>query len=211
LAAAAVIVIGVALLLNTPTAKAVSFEQIYQAIKNTKNVYIAHFVPDKTKPVQEQWISRSLNIYMTKTKEVPVLLDLVNRFARKAGSDDITPLSNGIITETKNLMAGFLGLVPFNNISEIPDNTEWNSIEYKGLEVTNDAKIYELTWSNEPHNASSIFEKRRFFVDPRTNFPKRTEFYRKRAEDKAYTLESIKIIESLSDEEIKAVIEKAGF
>jgi len=211
LAAAAVIVIGLALLFNTPAAKAVSFDQICRAIENAKNVYIATFKPSKTEPDQERWISRSLNIYMTKTGEGSVLLDLANKVRRVNGSAETSPLPNGTITETENLMTGILGLVPFNDLSEMPDNAEWNFIESNSPEAAKDTKTYELTWSDKPYNDSSIFKKRRFVVDSRTYFPKRTEFYRKRVTDNVYTLESIKIIESLSDEEIKAVIEKTGF
>ena len=211
LAAAAVIMIGLALLFNTPAANAVSLEQICKAIRNAKNVYIAKFNPSKTEPDQERWISRSLNIYMTKTGGELVLLHLANKVKRVTGSDETSPLSYGIITETENLMAGILGLIPFNDISEIPDKAEWNFVEPNSTEITANIEIYELTWREEPSNDSSIFNKRRFFVDSRTHFPKKTKFYRKRVTDNAYTLESIKIIELLSDEEIKAVIEKAGF
>ncbi|MCK4822254.1 hypothetical protein KA005_41205, partial [bacterium] len=68
LAAAAVIVIGLALLFNAPTAKAVTVEHICRAIENAKNVYLATFT-DKTEPIQEIWVSRTLNIYLSKTEK----------------------------------------------------------------------------------------------------------------------------------------------
>jgi hypothetical protein len=59
-AAAAVIFVGLALLLYTPTAKAVTIEQIYKAIESVKNVYVATFARDGAGPIQERWVSRTL-------------------------------------------------------------------------------------------------------------------------------------------------------
>jgi len=213
LAAAAVIAIGFALLFNTPAAKAVSFEQICRAIENVKNVYITTFT-DKMELIKETWVSRSLNIYMTKTKEKSVLLDFVNKSITEKEFSTSTvkksELSNETATAATEMMAGFLGLVPFTDVSLIPDDTEWKLVGNDDLDsITKAIEIYELIYP-KTYAGSTIFNKWLFFVDSRTHFPKRTEFYTKQVTDNDYILKSIKIIESLSDGEIKAVIEKAG-
>jgi len=215
LAAAAVIAIGVALLFNAPAAKAVTIQQIYRAIENAKNVYITTFNPGKTEPTQERWVSRSSNIYMTKTGGESVLLDLTNKVRIvkhfSTGSVEESVLQNGMATETTKMMAGFLGLVPFADASVIPDDAEWKSIEYNRPEATNDTNIYELTWTENAYDGSVVFQKWRAFVYTRNNLPKRIESYMKRVVDGDYTLRSAMEVEYLSDIEMGEVVKKASF
>jgi hypothetical protein len=208
LAAAAVIVIGLALLFNVPAAKAVTIEQIYKAIENVKNVFI-------TSSAQKIWASRSLNIYMTKTGKESVLLDLTNRLIMvknfDTGSIETSPLSTEMVTETKKMLAGFLGLVPFDDMS-VPENAEWNSIGNDDLgTATKATEIYELTWLDRTHTGVTIFNKWRFFVDPKTYLPQKTESYRKTAGDNEYTLSSRMEVKYLSDSEMEAAVKEASF
>ena len=216
LAAAAVIAIGVALLFNAPAAKAVTIEQIYRAIENAKNVYIKTFNPGKTKPTQERWVSRSSNIYMTKTGEESVLLDLTNkvRIVKHFSTDPVeeSVLQNGMATETTKMMAGFLGLVPFADASVIPDDAEWNRVGNNDLDnIIKAIEIYELIWLKKTDAGSTIFYKWLFFVDPKTNLPQKTEFYRKLAGDTEYALSSAMEVKYLSDSEMEEVVRKASF
>jgi hypothetical protein len=194
LAAAAVIAIGLALLFNAPAAKAVTIEQICRAIENAKNIYIATFNPGKTKPTQERWVSRSSNIYMTKTGEESVLLDLTNKVRilkhSTAGSVETSPLPTETIDETKKKMAGFLGLVPFSNLSLIPKDVEWNQVTNNELKVASDTSIYELIWIERTLAGNKVFNKWQVFVDPKTHLPKKTESYTKRVGDSEYALRS---------------------
>jgi hypothetical protein len=215
LAAAAVIVIGLALLFNAPAAKALSIEQMYRAFENAKNVYIATFNPGNTKPTQERWVSRSSNIYMTKTADESVLFDLANKvmIAKHLNTAPVkTPLSVETVTATEDMMAGFLGLVRFHDISMIPDDVEWNHIANDDLEAgTKTIEIYELTWLESSSAGSTIFNKWRFFVDSETNLPQKTEFYRKLDSDSEYALSTEMEVKYLSDSEIEDVVKKASF
>jgi hypothetical protein len=208
LAAAAVIVIGLALLINSPAAKAVSFEQIRKAIKDAKNVYIKTF-SGNMKLTQESWVSRSLNIYLTKTGEKSVLLDLANKVRRETGSAEMSPLSTTAVTETKNMMAGALGLVPFDDLASLPDDVEW---KYDGNEdsgnITETTEKYELTWLEKTGASHTISNKWVFFVDSKTNRPLKTEFYRKSESDIKYNLQSTKEIEYPSDDKIRSKIKE---
>ena len=65
--------------------------------------------------------------------------------------------------------------------------------DWQALQVAaDDTKIYELNWSKKTNIGSLVYLKYRFFVDTRTNLPKRTEFYRKRVTDNDYILRTIK-------------------
>jgi len=215
LAAAAVIAIGLALLFNAPTAKAVTIEQICRAIENARNICITTFKPGATEPEQERWISRSSNIYMTKTGEESVLLDLANKVMRAKNLDTgsvETPLSIETITETEKIMSGSLGLVPFDDLSMLPQNYKWNRAANDSQKADDEGiEVYELIWMQKSYDGSTGFNKWRFFVDPQTYLPRKTEFYTKRVGDSEYTLRSMKIVAYLSDSEIEAVIQEASF
>ena len=108
-------------------------------------------------------------------------------------------------------MAGFLGLVPFADVSMIHEDTEWKSIEYNGPEATNDTNVYELTWTEKAYDGSVVFQKWRAFVYTRKNLPKRIESYMKRVIDGDYTFRSAMEVEYLSDSEMEDVVKKASF
>jgi hypothetical protein len=215
-ALAAGILIVAALLLNTSTAKAVTIERICKAIGKVKNVHIMTFAPDKTEPTQERWVSRRLNVYMSKTAEEIVLWDIPNamRKIRHLTGNSVapTPLSVEMIAQAKEMITGSLGLVPFTDLSVVPEDADWSHVTGGSLEVAGGGtETYELTWLKESYGRPTEFWKWRVFVDPKTDLPQRTESYRKSAHDVEYTLVSVKVIAYLGDDEIQAVIKGASF
>jgi len=225
-AAAAVILIASVLLLRTPTAGAVTIEQVCKAIEKIKNVYISSFVPDKKEPAQERWISKTSNIYMTKTGTKYVLWDLSNGIRKGKDGDtatvETTQLTDTSLADVKQKMSGSLGLTPFYRLTAIPPDAEWNRVTDKSLQpVTEDIEIYDLAWGGKTYGGSAAFTKWRFFIDIKTNIPQRIEIYTDLpqkmeiyqdavSEDK-YTLTSVVLIEHLDEHKIKDVIRDASF
>ena len=209
IAVAAVILIGFALLLNTPTAKAVTIEQICKAIETVKNVYISSFVPDKTEPTQERWVSRTLNIYMTKTKLQWVLQDIANGLRTSKDSHtgviDTVQLTGDDIAGIEQKISGPLGLVPFYDISEIPPDAELNPADDAILEVVEGIEIYDLKWAERKYGGSVVFKKWRVFADAKTSLPQRVEWYKRFADDAEFVLETVMVIEYLDENEIQKV------
>ncbi len=213
-AVAAVILIGFALLLNTPTAKAVTIEQIYKAIEKVKNVYISSFVPDKSEPTQERWVSRTLNIYMTKTKLQWVLRDIANGLRKSkdshAGVIDTVQLTEDDIAGIEQKISGSLGLVPFYDISEIPPGAEWHQVANADV-GEGDIEVYELKWTEKAYDGSVILWKWRVLIDVKTKLPQRAKWHRKLVSEDIYTLRSARVVEYLNDNEIQSVIKDVGF
>lgn len=214
-AAAAVILIAFALFLNIPTAKAVTLKRIYRAIENVKNVYIASFVTDKKEPIQEQWVSRSLNVNKIKTEKESVLWDLPKKVKKVKNLDnnlvETMMLSPEMIAGIHNTITGSLGLMPFYDISEIPADAEWNRVDKASLEVNESIEAYDLIWIDRNNVNLVVFNKWRIFVDSKTNLPQRTEFYQKLSDDIEYTLYSAKVVEYISESEMQEVIKKPSF
>jgi hypothetical protein len=215
LIAAAVITIGFAFLFSSSPAGAVTIEQICQAIQKAKNVYIAKFNPGKVKPDQERWVSRSLNVYLTKTGEESVLMDLGNKVMSikniNAGSIKTSPLSTETITATETMMNGLLGLVPFADVSVIPEDAEWDQVGNDDLQtISKTIEIYEMKWLKRTYAGATIFNRWLFFIDPKTNLPQKIESYIKSATDNEYALLSTFEVKYLRGREMKAVVDEAS-
>jgi hypothetical protein len=216
IATAAALLIGIGLLLSTPSAKAVTIEQIYKTIEKVRNVYVASFVPEKKEPVQEKWVSRALNVYMTKTGDQLVLWDFQNKVKKTKHLDsslaETTVLPNDIIAETWERIAGSLGLMPFDRMSAIPRDAEWHRVTDNSLKVvTENSQIYDLVWTERSYGGSTTFKKWRVFVDPETNLPQKVERYQRSATNGEYTLRSAMVVEYLSDSKMRDIIKGTSF
>jgi hypothetical protein len=213
LAAAAVIVIGLALLFNTPAAKAVTLDQVCRAVETVRNIYIATFVPDKAEPTQEMWVSRSLNICMiSKTSEGLTLLD-TNKKQKKTklsdrASTEVTTLSDEICTQVETTMAGYLDLLPIGNISgDVLKDADWSPEPDDGLRVIEEnQEVYKLTWTDKSHGGSPVYRKNLYFVNPETGLPKKVKFYRKLSAADEYSLQTEMVVKSLRDDEIQTAV-----
>ncbi|NQT03459.1 MAG: hypothetical protein HQ580_15640, partial [Planctomycetes bacterium] len=217
IAAAAVILIGFAMLLNTTSAKAVTFEQIYKALEIVKNVHILKSAPGKTESateiIEQKWLSQTLNKYMTKTEQGFVLWDITNKVIKTkqlgTNSSVETEMPKDLAAEMSRRIKSSFGLMPFYNTEILPDY-EWHRVDGEIPEVAEGIEIYELKWTIA-ELSSSVFNKWWFFVDPKTNLPKKIEIYRKSIIHSEYNLRTVIEVKYLSDSEIQAVIKEAGF
>ncbi len=214
--AAAAVLVALVLFFHAPTAKAITIDQIYKAISNIKNVYIAKFTPDSTEPQQELWVSKTIQFYMNKFGNRIVLWDARNGFKKtkdlSTGAAEMSSLTEDTIAGIDRRISGHLGLVPFTNMSEIPANAEWKQITDKGPEITTeDIEIYDLIWTTKTSDGSDILRKWRVFVDPKTNLPQKTKFYEKLPFDSELLLQSVNVVEYLDNSEIQTIIKEVSF
>jgi hypothetical protein len=214
--AAAIVLMAVVLFQSIPTAKAVTLSQIYKALEKVRNVYISRFVPDKTEPIQEKWVSRTLNIYMSKTGKQLVLWDIPNGVRKSKQVDtavtETVPLTAVSVADTKKKITGSLGVMPFYDISDVPEDADWSRVADKELEAAaKGIEVYDLTWTEKAYDGSTVLKKWRVFADSETNLPRRIEWYKKSAADSEYTLNPVMAVEYLSDSEIREIIKEASF
>jgi hypothetical protein len=213
--AAAAMLIAVALFFKTPPAGAITIDQICKALEKARNAYIAHFVPNSEEPIQEQWISRTSGIYMVKTQQQLVLWDLKNKVRKEKrpvlGSVETTQMSEQAVAEIEKDISGSWGLVPFSNLSQIPGDAKWHHAVDDSLETaSNSIDIYDLIWTRTTIAGSMAFTKWRFFVDPATRLPQKTEVYQKYGSVAGYVLRSVMVANYLEDSEMRAVIKNTG-
>jgi hypothetical protein len=216
-AAAAAILIAAALLLNTPVAKGVTIEQIYKAIDKIRNVYVASFVPGRKEPIQEKWVSRALNVYMTRTGEQLVLWDLQNKIKKTknsgSGSVETTVLSTAkMITEIGMTVTSFLGLFPFDSLSAVPKDADWGRVTGDNVEgAAEDVELYDLTWVSKAYDGSTVDRKWRVFGDPGTNLPHKIEIYQKLPAEDEYIFISSMEVKYLSDSKMQSIVKEMSF
>ena len=217
-AAAAVIVIGFAMLLNTPSAKAVTLEQIYKALGIDQNVHILKLVPDETKLptkiIEEKWVSQTLDISMSKTEKGFVFWDVSNLLIQSKNSE-ISEIKTNQLTEDDipvfKQIIGSLGLMPFDDISQIPVGFKWQRKDDEIPEVAEGIEIYELTLPKRKYSSSSGFKMWRVFADAKNNLPLRTEWHTKLNEDDEFVLETVMVVEYWDESKILKAIKDAGF
>ena len=105
------------------------------------------------------------------------------------------------------MMAGFLGLVPFHDLTLLPKDIEWKYLGNVDLDnITKVIEKYELIWLEKTDAAHITYNKWIFLVDLETNRPMKTEFHRKLEGDTEYNLESVIEVKYLSDYEMRSKI-----
>jgi hypothetical protein len=215
-AAAAVLAIGIVLLMSVPTAKALTIDQMYKALETVANVYIANYVPSQVDPIQEQWVSRKLKVRRVVAEGEVVFWDIHNKImkSRILGSDSvkIIPLSPEMIGTVEKTIIGSLGLVPFENLLSVPIDAKWRrsaNPEFRG--VSNGIQVYDLEFTKTIPAGPTLQLKWRFFVDTTTNLPERVERYQKLDTQDVYELKYTRVVKYLSDSEIEAIIGQDHF
>jgi hypothetical protein len=211
---AAVLAVAFGLMLSLPSAKALTITQIQEAILRSRNIHVSSFIPGKTEPIQEEWVSRQSDIYIIKTGDKLSLWD-VNGGVHKTSISgqnrtEKTSLSSEEAAKIGTVINGTFGLIPFTNISVLPKDAKWTRLTELPLPDVDNSNlaVYDLLWiENEPLQNN----KWRIYVDPKTNLPIRTEYYQMGPGEKEYILESSKTIEYPTDVEILSMFEKISF
>ncbi|MHC4727573.1 MAG: hypothetical protein ACYS17_10135 [Planctomycetota bacterium] len=205
--AAAVIIIGFALLLNTTSVEADVRVKISNAIKDLRGVYISTYSADRTKPIQERWISKDSGLYITKRANgTLVVCDILKgeqtiKHLNTAAIETIS-LPKDIRISIEEKIKGSLGLSPIYDISNLPRDYEWLPVE-NHPKAAEGFEIYDLKWTVQKKHSYEL-RKWRFFIDPQTFLPREVEVY-------GTELEMVMLAESKSDSEIRKVIQDAGF
>jgi len=213
---AAVIVIAVGLLLNVPSAKALTIEQIYTAIDKVKNIYIATFTPEKQEPVQQIWILRSSQIYATKTENELTLWNISDNLKKTKHLDtdmiEQSSLSSDVLANVKDKLYGSLGIMPFSKSSDIPSDAMWSEIDSSNLRtIVDNTKVYELRWTEKAYDGTTVQRSWRVFTDASTNLPQKVQWFRQLASDAQPVLKLTMLIEYPSNQEVQSIVEEISF
>ena len=164
----------------------------------------------------KQLVSRPRSIYMTRTRQEMVLWDVTKGIRkRKETANSITEvemLSANKSTNIKQIINGTLGIMPGNDVSELPAGHKWKDVDDIDLEPEfQDCKVYDLTWSKINNRDEPVFWRWRLFIETDSCRPKKVESSSMSPTDEKYIPHKYKEIKYLDEDEIKTVIEEASF
>ena len=212
-AIAAVILVAFALFFGIQAKKAVTLDEIYEALGRVENVCIASFTPPANKPVRIEWISQTLNIDMFRLVEQFVLWDIPNRvrMIKYLSSDSVKTelLSDEMLAKVEQAAGDRFGLLPFTDISDI-SGAKWIRVEDAKVQATvSGTKVYELTWPGKDSTSDAIGSRKwRVFVDTHSKLPKRADHYFQFELGEDYKFEKYEVITYPSEDEIQMDIRK---
>ena len=210
-AAAAVILIALSLIFYTAPATAISIDQIRAALVEIDALHISKWGPDRTERIQESWICRSANLYVTKTGNTVVCWDFADKGTRtrdlSAGTIEFKAAPPESLEKARLYMKSALGLIPPPGLSDASKNAIWKRITVEVQEAETAAtEVYELEWKSIDFDGLEVSRKWHGYIDPETHLPQKIEWYKKTPQDKDYVLDTTCIVEYLSNTEIQAVI-----
>ncbi len=211
-AAAAVIIVYV-LLPATPPAEALGLE-FTKAIKGVDNVHIIRYDSGEKGPLEKRWVSRSLGVRMLKTDDRFTFSSIPDRvqITESIQNDDIQKrdLTADDIAKLRKTINGSLGIIPFNDMSNLPPGSELAQLPDKTADPAGEVtEIYELTLRKDLNSNRARFSRWLFFVNAETSLPYKVEIYSRSGADEDYEMITQLSIEYPDESEIKAVIESA--
>ncbi|UCG48676.1 MAG: hypothetical protein JSU94_02655 [Phycisphaerales bacterium] len=204
LAAAAVVLIGILLLLNGPAARAVDLAEIYEALAKVGSVCVSEFLTGQPEPNCKYWMARRHGLAIEDNGQKIKLYDLTNDSVTTANLDGPTvePMSpaerNGILDSQDRLF----GLLQVSKISGIPEDARWVRVTRQtGAPVSPGIEVYDLIYTQGDRNVRYV--KWRAFVDPRTKRVSRTELYSKYDPAEEYRLYKYWIADYVTEEQVQ--------
>lgn len=86
----------------------------------------------------------------------------------------------------------------------------WIILTYCTKAGQDSIKVYDLTWTYKTGEGSEVFRKWRYFIESKTNLPRKVQKYHKLAPEDDYILEETLRVDYPSADEIRLVIRDAG-
>lgn len=211
-AVAAMLFILVGLFFNTSTAKAVTLEQVFNAITKIKNVCVTRFATGQSKSSHKEWVSQSMSIKLFELPNLFVLWD-VNKGQkwhcdRACETISITTMPDDMLAKAKKSIDRSFGLLPFLDISDVPPNASWTKLDKASLNksLLTDIEVYDLAWTVATDTTTIEYRKWRVFVDVQTNLPKKTERFFKTDQEGEYVHETTIIVKYPDENTVMAAI-----
>lgn len=212
MASAAVLLVGLALFLATPTIGAVDVGYVLNFLNGADNIHATYFEAGRTEPERERWVSKPLKKYMVKVGEELTLWDLREGSKTVKKSQGAPPEAASFtpteLARAKSMLDNAQGIAPCKSRSDSPPDAKWGpTTDVASQPGTRQFEVYDLTWTDRTARPA-VMRKWRVFMDPATHRPEKVEYYSKLPAEAAYTPRYEYELEYLSDAEMRAAIEQ---
>lgn len=110
-------------------------------------------------------------------------------------------------------MERFFDLIPFDDVSSMPDNASWNQMPLENpAAAMPGTTLYELLWHQQPGDVDTIrYFKWRCYLDPKTNLPQKTELYTSSDPTIGFSLMGTTTAQPISKETLNQALQTLGF
>jgi hypothetical protein len=123
-----------------------------------------------------------------------------------------TPMSREMLAAVDKGMDVPWGLLPFNNVSDLPDGAVWKKVPAQlPTADTNSSEVYDLFWTEKTIGGSGVFYQWRCMLDPVTKRPYEIQWWSKHTEDSDYELTTRVEINYPEEAQIRTIISELGF
>lgn len=209
-AVAAVVLFAIAIFIHTATtATAIDAEQILEAIQNAPSIHKIRYSPETSEPIEEEWVSKSLNIYILKTSKGISVWNVSNsRFLFKPENSAIQEISivpETVLAAVREKIRSSAELIPFKNLTPLPPDAKWKKLNNQTSE---DFEVYELSWTGQTKGGILIPNKWLTYINIQTKLPEKAELFMKLPDDSDYKMTDLSIIEYASNDEILRVFQE---
>jgi hypothetical protein len=217
--AAAAILIVALLVFRGSVVNAVGLDRVYEVLEGIKNVYTITSAPQKLEPLKEVWVSKELNVRISKTATKCVLWDLRDKTVKSKSLETnlvkTEKMSKEALVHARKTMNVPWGLLPFNTIStvrDISDDAIWQQVPDESLNtMIPNTQVYELIWTEKIIGGSIMHNKWRGYLDIKTTLPRRIERWQRLPREDEYELLIATEVVLPTTVEVQAAIRNAGF
>jgi hypothetical protein len=195
--------------------QALDIGQVYAALEKVSNVHIVRYVPEETESIQDMWISPPLNVKMYKGATRYTLWDLNKKKVKfkdiNTGLVKTEKIDGATIEEVRATMHTPWDLLPFRNVSNLPEEAKWREIKVRGISGLKKTDVYELSWTKKRTEEFTAYCKLRVFMDTKSHLPEKLEFREKFAQEDQYELTTTLMIDYMTDDELRETIKQIDF
>jgi hypothetical protein len=214
-AIAAMTIVAIWLFVGT-LAKAVKFDDIYNAIGKIQNICLISGTSEVAEATQKVWISKDLDIKLFYSANHWTLWDIKNEARKSRTSEsaywETNKLDNAELTNVRQTMDIPLALLPFQSPHSLPDKYDWKPLSDKEVigQFPN-TQVYDLLWSDKTVNGSLVYYRWRVYINKDTLLPKRVEYWQKHLSVGKYELKNWTNITYPQTREVEKLIYEIGF
>ena len=213
---AAAIVVALSLLFRVLPGAEPTVGEIHRAFTKTENTCVSTFQAGQTEPFQQVWTSQTLNVKLFKVGagnqaqfalwDVPIRVKMIKFLASDAVRTEA--ITDQMLAELDQSAAQTSRLFPFSDADGVPTDAQWNKVDQSQVTVVlPETKVYDMTWAAAGEAPEALVHRKcRFFVDIRTQLPKRAEWYAQSRPEDEYTFETFTVVSYPSEGEIQELI-----
>ena len=213
-AIAAMLLVAIWLFVGT-LAKAVEFDDIYNAIGKILNICLISGTSGVDGATQKTWISKDLDIKLFYSANHWILWDIQNRVRKSWTSKlaylETNELNDAELVNVRQTMDIPLALLPFQSPYSLPDKYDWKLLPDRELTGQfSNTQVYDLLWSDKTVNGSLVYYRWRVYINKDTLLPKRIENWQKYSSAGKYELKNWMDITYPQTYEVKKLISDIG-